>query len=76
MGQDLADVDLTTIEVDGGNETALIATNVEHDKAFYLVRRWERRPKRIETIERASIDDLEPSSQRTFGARMFFPKKA
>jgi hypothetical protein len=41
MGQHVADIDFTAVEMDGGDEAVLVAANVEHDKVADFVRRWK-----------------------------------
>jgi hypothetical protein len=76
MGQHVADIDFTAVEMDGGDEAVLVAANVEHDKVADFVRRWKGSPYCLKARKVLPLHDFEPPNQRTFAVGVLFPKLA
>src|SRR3954454_1510874 len=74
MGQDMPDVDSSSIKVDGGNQPVFVSSNIEHHEALHPVGAWERRSQLVEVPEYALLDDGIPTTQRALAPGVTFPK--
>jgi hypothetical protein len=72
----MADIDLTPIEMDGGDEPIFVPANVEHNEVSDFVRRGEGGTQGLKARKIMPLHDLEPSSKGTFAVGVLFPKLA
>jgi len=75
VGENLPDIDLATIEVNRGNETIFVASDVEDNELSYFVRRGKGRPEAVKVVKLTAVHDLEPSGQGIFAVRVLLPKE-
>ena len=59
----MADVDLTPVEMDGGDQSVFVSANVEHDKVSDFVRCGEGRPQGFKARKVVLLHDFEPSDK-------------
>ena len=72
----MPNINLPTIEMDGCNQTVIIAANVEYDKITDFISGWEGIAQFIETAEFGITDNFIPSGKRALTIGMLFPKLA
>jgi hypothetical protein len=76
VGQHVADVDLATVEMDGGDQPVFVPADVEHNEVSDFVRRGEGSPQGFKARKVVPLHDFEPSEKGTFTVRVLFPKLA
>jgi hypothetical protein len=76
VGEDVANVYLAAIEVDGGDEAIFVAPNVKHDKRSDFIGRWKSGTQGVKIAEFGLAHDFEPAGQGAFAVGMLFPKAA
>ena len=76
MSQHVVDVDLASVEMDGGDESVFVPANVEHDQVSDFVRRGKGYAQGLKARKVVLLHDFEPSGKGTFTVRVLFPKLA
>jgi hypothetical protein len=76
VGQHVADIDLASVKMDGGDESVFVPTNVKHNEVADFVRRWEGGTQGLKARKVVPLHDFEPSDEGTFAVGVLFPKSA
>ena len=74
MREQVTDVHLATIEMDGRDEAIFVASDIEYDQVPHLVGGWEGRTQGIKTAETTPVHDLEPARKSAFAVGVPLPK--
>ena len=75
VSQHVADVNLTPIEMDGGDQSVFVPANVEHSLKPDLSAMGKVACKVLQTVK-SCLHDFEPSNQGLFTVWVLFPKLA
>jgi len=70
----MPDIDLASIEVDGGYQPVLVAADIEHNPVVSLVCGWKGGAQLIEGAELGTLHNLEPAHQRGLAIGMSLPE--
>jgi hypothetical protein len=74
VGQHVADVYLTTIEVDGCDQAILISADVENREIIHTVSGWKRFSQLRKAAEISRGDKFVPTAERLLTLRFVHPK--
>lgn len=75
MREDVADVDLAAIEMDGSYQPVVIARDIEHGEAVHQVSGRKSAAKLRKVLKIGSAHDLKPTVQRRAAIGMLLPKQ-
>jgi hypothetical protein len=70
------DVNLTTIEMDGGDKSVFVPANVEHNEITDFVHRRKGGTQGFKARKVMPLHDFEPANKGTFAVWVLFPKLA
>jgi hypothetical protein len=76
MGQHGANIDLTAVEMDSGDESIFVSANVENDEVSNFIRRREGGPQGLKARKVMPLHDFKPPDQRTFAVGVLCPTLA
>jgi hypothetical protein len=74
VGEQVTNVHLAAIEMDGRDEAIFVASNVEYDDVFHSVSGWEGGTQGIKTVEITPLHDFEPVREGAFAVGVLLPK--
>jgi len=74
VSEDVAQINLSAIEVYRSNQAVFVPADVENDQVTYFIGRWECGAQFIETTKLTIAYNLIPPGKRTLAVGMFFPE--
>jgi hypothetical protein len=74
MCQHVANIDFAAIEMNRGDETVLVARDIEYSETVDQIGCWKSMAEGGKVFERRSSHDLKPAGQRCFAIGVVFPE--
>jgi hypothetical protein len=76
MGENMPNIHLTPVEVDGHNQPVLVSAYVEHKPAIDLINRWKGGTQLREASKLGLSDDFVPADKCGPAVGVLFPEQA
>jgi len=76
VGEYVSNVHLTPIEMHRGDQTILVAANIEHNQVAHFICAGKRLTEFVETIVVGFINDSKPAGKCALAIGVFFPELA
>jgi len=70
----MTNVHFAAVEMDGGNQSVFVTTNIENNPLVNFVRRWKSHAQFCKTLKLALLNDLKPSQKGCLAVWVFFPE--
>ena len=74
MGQHMTNIDFMPIEMNDDNQPIFITADIKNDPFTNFISGGEDGTQVIEILKFSLVNDFEPTAQRAFAVRMFFPE--